>query len=57
VRSQTNPPRPGDPGKVAISCSRQFAVIESDSTSLYLDFRALGRPFLWAAYFSPIVHA
>jgi hypothetical protein len=23
-----------------------------DSTSLYLHFRALGRPFLWAAYFS-----
>ena len=21
--------------------------------SLYLHFRALGRPFLWAAYFSP----
>jgi hypothetical protein len=28
-----------------------------DGTSLYLDFRALGRPFLWAVYFSPIVHA
>jgi hypothetical protein len=24
-----------------------------DSTSLYLHFRALGRPFLWAAYFWP----
>jgi hypothetical protein len=24
--------------------------------SLYLHFRALGRPFLWAAYFSPSVH-
>ena len=27
-----------------------------DSTSLYLHFRALGRPFLWAAYFRPSVH-
>jgi hypothetical protein len=24
--------------------------------SLYLHFRALGRPFLWAAYFRPSVH-
>jgi hypothetical protein len=28
-----------------------------DSTSLYLHFRALGRPFFWAAHFSPSVHA
>src|SRR5215831_4503346 len=27
-----------------------------DSTSLYLHFQALGRPFLWAAYFRPSVH-
>jgi hypothetical protein len=27
-----------------------------DGTSLYLHFRALGRPFHWAAYFSPSVH-
>src|SRR5215813_626788 len=28
-----------------------------DSTSLYLHFRALGRPLLWAAYFWPQHHA
>jgi hypothetical protein len=28
--------------------------LRSCSTSLYLHFRALGRPFLWAAYFSPL---
>jgi hypothetical protein len=27
--------------------------LRSRQTSLYLHFRALGRPFLWAAYFSP----
>src|SRR5262245_23391996 len=30
--------------------------LSHDSTSLYLHFRALGRPFLWAAYFRPSVH-
>src|SRR6516162_4397302 len=36
---------------------RCHCVPAHDSTSLYLHFRALGRPFLWAAYFRPSVHA